>query len=145
MSNETIKCPRCDGTGRIEKVIEPPRFPPIAEGARYQHYSFTDVFLGQYKDADLYAHLWEYVPEGKFKNHASGYYGSSFIFRTSPNTKIDDERIPDEGYMSDIKKYSFEQDPYTHTAYKYAKEKGLILEPKEGSNRYECLFKGDVK
>jgi hypothetical protein len=122
----------------IKEEAQPmrPFWPPLAEGARFLHDLWSDEFLGQFEDADLYACFTEHVREGRHKGFEAGRYGSLFRFRCSDRKELATSEMLGRALVSQAGKV---EDPYLDEAYRLAKERGWILTP-EREGWGECLF-----
>jgi hypothetical protein len=119
------------GPGTETKKPEPAQdtgtyFPKLAEGARYPHDIKSDIFLGQFKDSDIYAELWEHVEGGAkiSRGLPSGKCGSLLKFRFS-----DAKRLGNPQMLTCITiKGALEspEDEYATAGAELAEEAGLI-------------------
>ena len=139
MAEETIVCPTCNGAGKIPKPEPlPPRYPPVPEGARYQHDRQGCEFLGQYDDADLYAEFRETASKDNEWKLPAGRYGSIFLMRVCDARFLGVHEMLHKMSVETASKVTFEADPYMYTAYRLAQERGWIQEPDRPS-RVKCL------
>ena len=139
-----VTCPACSGKG---KVPEPPRlrpaYPPVTEGARYQHDWWNDLFIGQFDDGDLYASVDEVLLPNNRWDMPAGAYGNMFRVRVADAKMLGCHEMLGQATVRmalHISRDCPDDDPYVAEAYRVAEKLGWILPADPPNFRVECVF-----
>ena len=114
-------------------------FPDLAEGARFLHDVMDEIFIGQYKDADVYAAIWEPVREGE-QGLPAGQVGSLLRFRAADAKRNGAHEMLSQGIIHEA--MTNPEDDYEKAAAELAQKAGLVRKITNSSDeeRY-ILFK----
>jgi len=128
--------------GGSEEVPSVPFYPELAEGARFLHDTRGDLFIGQYKDTDVYAELSEHVSMemGAKQGLPAGRAGSLLRFRCVDAKRLGvREMLSQDSIHNSIVK---PDDDHAKAAAELAQKAGLVRKVTNsgGEERY-VLFK----